>query len=424
MKRALLFLSIILTAVTALCTLEWTSLGRSADKTSHKHSGSHHSQVALRVEGRTHPELIPDAAANEMLFRLLSSTSPEEKKELRKSTYLKSAGFGPAESVAISNAAYEYKRQIASLDAEVDEIKNTHWPRPSPQIMTQLTEMQHQKEAIIARIVGALQSQLDQYEPAKFRTHIAEEVKRNTNGFGTGLPPTKITRLETIFSDFFTVSAQSCDSLVYVYNNVSYDLDQMLVFGSGSSSMPYNNCGHTITLSTQLSGAGYSASGGEGTYLNLDRGGDVWLDGYFTSTTDADSFCPVVQQSSYAGNATGGQTIPPYVQLKEYTSVNPTHIGGGNQTTNTTVRFVASISSSCSFNVTLAVGITQGPLEQGDLDASGGGSVSCAAGSFTISYTINSNRTGAFKPAVFASNGTATVKEPSSLEASQAVTVN
>jgi hypothetical protein len=71
-------------------------------------------------------------------------------------------------------------------------------------------------------VAGNLQVQLNRYSPSKLRSHI-EGIKRKTKGFYIGHPTKKISRLGNFFSDFFTAYAQSCDSLVYLYNDVTVD---------------------------------------------------------------------------------------------------------------------------------------------------------------------------------------------------------
>ncbi|MGH9855397.1 MAG: hypothetical protein ACREBD_36645, partial [Blastocatellia bacterium] len=174
------FSILLIAGISTILAISLIGTGKFAtdNKTNNNHAGHHQAQnkaqgLVPRVDGSVNPDSIPDAAAYEILFRLLSATDPEEEKiELRKAAYLRGAGFDPAEAASISNAAYEYKRRIEPLDTEADDIKNNHWPNPSQQVMNQLTQLQNRKEAIISSIVGNLQNQLDNYNPSKLSNHI------------------------------------------------------------------------------------------------------------------------------------------------------------------------------------------------------------------------------------------------------------
>lgn len=353
-----------------------TSKFASDNKANNKHAEHHHTQNAQskkeipepRVNGQINPDLIPDFAAYEILFRLLSTTDPEEEKiELRKAAYLREAGFDSAEAAAIFNAAYEYKRQIEPLDAQVDDIKNNHWPQPSQEVMEQLTVLQQKKESVISNITRGLQNQLDSYDPIKLKKHIDDNVKRQTNGFSTALPTKKISILRQFISEAFTTAAAQapgCDALVYLYNNVTIDWSNYVVYGSGSYSLPYNNCGHTVNLSTELWGGGYYQTGLSGTYINLEDYADHFLDGYFMSTTTGEGYCPVANQTFPAGNMTGDKVVPKYVRLYPFGSWSPTsiHKTGGTPPTTSYIglKITASQTSNCTVTLEPSYEITAG----------------------------------------------------------------
>lgn len=414
-----------------------TTMATSRFYDDNKHPSHHHVSMQrpqARVDGETNPDLIPDSAAYEILFRLLSSSNMAEKKrEERKSAYLRVAGFTSPEVAAIANAAYEYNRQIEPLDTEVDSIKHANWPTPSLQVMNQLTQLQRQKEMIIEIIAGGLQGQTNRYSPIRLRNHI-NEIKRKTKGFNTSLPTKKVGMLESLFSDLFTVSAQGagCDALVYLYNNVTVDWDYMIVYGSGSYSMPYNNCGHTITLATSLSGPlGTYETGGDGTYLSLQYGGS-WLDGYFFSTTEAESYCPVVQESYYAGSMSDNETLGAWVRLKSG-STSPSHITGtqGSGAATFTVQMDVSISANGkTIFISPGASIESGNLTVGDLSTDPGenSTVTIGGTSFTIQFSANTTeRAGVIRPSVEAYSGSADVRPsggPGHIASSNTITVN
>lgn len=348
MKRLVISLVVVIATMLAIIVV-----GTGQFSADNKHSGHHKSSNPQRgpeprTDGAATPNLIPDTAAYEIVFRLLSSTAPEDRKELRKAAYLKEAGFDAAEAAAISNAAYEYKKQVEPLDEEVDNIKTLHWPRPSQGIMNELARLQQQKETIIADIADKLQRQLSYYNPVKLNNHVGA-VKRKIKGFPTALPGQKVSRLGKFFSNLFTVSAQApgCDAQVYMYNNVTVSYSEMVVYGSGSYSMPYNNCGHSVTLSTQLWGPNSSyASGGEGTYINMMYG-ETALDGYFLSTTDGMGYCPVANESFPTGNQSDDETAA------ESAWVHQVYASNDNLTPGDTVTIYAVIRASQSANGTV-----------------------------------------------------------------------
>jgi len=308
-----------------------------------------------KVDGSRNPELIPDVAAYEILFRMLSSSTPEAKKEQRKSAYLRVSGFNEAEAAAISNAAHEYKRLIEPLDTAADNIKNVHWPNSSQQAMDQLAQLEAQKEGIINNIATGLKNQLSNYNPSKFSKHLTDDIKRKTKGFASGLPLKKVSGIRQRFSNLFAASAQSCDANTYVYSSTVVDMPGLAVYANGSWSMPYNNCNHVITLSTTLQGAG-SASGGDGAYFNLDVG-SYFVDGYFLSTTSADAFCPVANANSYAGSNSSDATVEPFVQVVRLYANN------ANVNPNVAVTLTAEVKASetASGAVSVQFGISSNP---------------------------------------------------------------
>src|SRR5260370_42124869 len=64
------------------------------------------------VDGAVNPGAIPDYAAYEIVFRLLSLESSDDPQGARKLAYTVLSGFNDAEGAAFSNAAYEYKTRI------------------------------------------------------------------------------------------------------------------------------------------------------------------------------------------------------------------------------------------------------------------------------------------------------------------------
>jgi|GEM_PF-3273554 len=389
MKRAVI---LPIALVTTLLTI--TVVGTSNFLTENKHTGHHQAQGnsqnrAPDVDGSVNPNLIPDFAAHEIVFRLISTNSSDDPQRVRKNAYLKLSGFSDAEAAAITNAAFEYKRQTDPLDAQVDNIKNRTWPNPSQQVMDQLAQLETQKEAIIATIVAALQNQLSHYDPSKFRTHIDKEVKRKTKGFRTGLPSKKVSGIRKFISNLFTVSAQAagCDTLTYIYTTTVVDWTQLAIVTNASYSTPYNNCGHVTTLSTTMMNSGGTvATGGDGAYFSLVDPYGHLLDGYFFSTTEANSFCPVVSQTFYAGSNTSDTTATPYLRVSDFGgfSQNPVR---ANSLTRISFNISASQNANgpCDVEFGYAVEAGSGPINRFDISGSG---------RFTFSSGVNREPAG------------------------------
>lgn len=411
-------------------------VGSTDDLSEDTHSSRYsHSQtrrhIAPQVDGAINPDQIPDLAAYEIVFRLLTAPHFNDPDGSRKRVYTRHAGFDEAEAVALFNAAYEYKLRIEPLDALVDDIKNAHWPNPSQQVMNQLAQLQAQKESVIAEVVAALQARLNNHNPLKFRRYVDGQVKRKTEGFGSRLPSKKVSAIKDFFSNLFTASAQaSCDSQIYIYVNTYADMDNLMVYGDGSYSMPYNNCGHTITLSAEMSipgGGSVSGYGGSAEY-GLDQGGTL-IDGYFLATVEADYYCPVVNETYYGGRNADATIVAPYIKLVGFQSVTPTIITyGSSSTTTATVSFRASIDAAGkAFYITPDVEFTSGDLRVDDLNTnpSSGASVTVSGISFTIQYTVmTAARSGKFKPGVRATSGTVEVLPPTDVQSSTQVSVN
>jgi hypothetical protein len=307
MKR---FTIVLIAAVSTVLAI--TAVATSNFSSDDKHPGHHQEKNKTQhsppsVDGSVNPELIPDAAAYEILFRLLSTNNPNEndtKASQRKSAYLRVAGFSDAEAAAISNTAYEYKRQIDPLDTEVDQIKNQHWPNPDLNVMGQLKQKQKQKEDIMSSLEGGLKGQLNNYNAsAKLDKHITGRIKKKTKGFNVGLPPKKISSIGDYFSNLFSVSAQApgCDTSIYIYVDTVVSMDSFMVYGSSSFSLPYDNCGHSVTLNTNLNGVTSPLE------ISLTDGVN-YIDGLFQTDAQADVYCPVANQTYWGGDNADAET--------------------------------------------------------------------------------------------------------------------
>lgn len=388
-------------------------------------NSQHSSHTPILTDGSANPQFIPDVVAYEILFRLLSQSDPTDPDGKAQRGYTRAYGFSDGESAALLNAAQEYKRRIAGSDARVDGIKNAHWPRPSAEVMQQLRSLQAQKEGIILDVAGILKHQLQNYYPAKLSNQI-NLIKSKTKGFALGLPSKKIGF--NFISDYFTVAAQApgCDSQVYIYSDIYVDWTQLIIFGNGSYSVPYNNCGHTISLNTTIWGPGcgyYSSS----CYLEQ---GSTLFDGSYSSNTDAESYCPVVNETYYAGSNASVTTVDPWLRLISASS-SPDKITFGAGNSEFTVSYAASTNASGhTFSITPGVQIipNSGALQIGDIvsDPVGSSTVTVGSGSFIIRYSVNTSKNaGEFKPSVEAVSGGAKVRpDPAFIQSSNNVKAN
>ena len=370
MKR-ITFLLIIIAFTFLALTIAATKNYAIEDKhLGHSHAQDQGQKPAVMVDGSKDSSKIPDNAAQEILFHLLSTTDPEEEKiEQRKSAYLRVAGFTVAEAAAISNAAYEYKKEIEPLDKQVDDIKNAHWPNPTSAVMSQLAELQRQKETIIGNKVKVLKDQLKDYDASKFDKHILNDIKKKTKGFGAALPNKKVSSLGKFFSNFFSVSAQSCDFQTYIYSSTVEDLDNLIIYGNSSWSMPYNNCNHTITMTTTMGGI-TTASGNNGAYISLDGGNDIYYDGYVQTFSDADAFCPVANTNTSAGSNSSDYTAAPFLTVKPFGNFNPNPVNRGHGAFISYV-VIASQHAQGSFSTELSYDLVAGSTSV--VGMSGGG---------------------------------------------------
>jgi len=150
------------------------------------------------VKGAENPALIPDQIAYSLLFRLLSDrrTDPDGKQarayirqalgcqecdqnggKISQQTHNSVATEADIE--AILAAADEFQRQVQSLDQQAKLTKDCHWPLPSKNVMGELSNMQRQKEQILASVTNDLPRRLSETGNSKLLKFINERFKRN-----------------------------------------------------------------------------------------------------------------------------------------------------------------------------------------------------------------------------------------------------
>lgn len=337
MRRAfVIMLTVAMTIiVVAFGAISFASLREHSGRNEHAHHikpKAGRQQQVPRIDGSVDPSSISDIDAHELLFRSLTVTIPNDKNEAqRKASYLRMLGFNDAEASAIINTAYEYKRLIEPLDVQVDNIKSHHWPTPSAAVFAQLTQLQRQKEAIVAAsLITPLKVQLGNYGSAdKFDRAILNEIKRKTKAFAIDLPTKKVGKWEGLVSNLFSVSAQyaGCDTYVSIYSSTWVDYYDGYIYTSNSYSAPYNNCGHTYTLSFTFNGQ---------TNPSISLWGNS-ITGTIQTFASVGGYCEQAAQAFGNGNFDAGQnssqaTVNDYVEILAI-SVSPTTLNTNNAVT-------------------------------------------------------------------------------------------
>jgi hypothetical protein len=398
MKRTSLFVGLALVIVFAATLMNvnpasgWLKVESLA---AHDHGQNQHSNHLSNaqgpqpfVNGATNPGAIPDSAAREIVLRLLTS---DELNEGAKRAYLKEVGFNEGASAALTFAAHDFKRQTEQIEKEASEIKDRTWPTPDKATLDQLAGLQRQKEAILANNAAELEGRLRSFNAlANWENHIMNRVKRKTKGFQVGMPTKKIGFLQRI-TDPFAAYAQApgCDANVFVYSDVYVDWEYFIVYGTGSYSVPSNNCGHTFSQSTILWGPG--GTGGWENNISLDRG-DHFLDGHFQSNTSLEGFCPVVSQTFNAGGNANDMNLGAFV------SIGPLTPSGGATSVKVGTKLICIFQARGS---TGSGGLTFS-VNMGAINVSGGFGmeVTGSEGTQTIPTTTNKTLTlsADFKP--------------------------
>lgn len=146
------------------------------------------------IDGAVNPELIPDAAAYSVMFRMLSNWHTESaarsiRAYIRRIVGLgiqkpcqgcrSSVGAGDTDIDALLSTAKEFHQRVSVLDDKVKGIKDRTWPNPNAETMAQLTALQRQKEQIIADLSVSLSTRLSVGGLQRVHQHVNGHVKRN-----------------------------------------------------------------------------------------------------------------------------------------------------------------------------------------------------------------------------------------------------
>jgi hypothetical protein len=133
-----------------------------------------------RINGAVNPELIPDQVAYSLLFRLLTQQETEIEKS-RLLGYVKQLGITGTDASTLLAAGKDFQKRVGALDQQAKEIKDKSWPHPDEGAMTQLRQLQEQKEAIVHELVSSLSHRLSSAGLEKLHQHINGNVKRKVS---------------------------------------------------------------------------------------------------------------------------------------------------------------------------------------------------------------------------------------------------
>lgn len=419
MKR--IFLIALLLTISVFTAAIFVKHSNQVTADNHNEHKQHNTQgsISVKVDGVLNPELVPNSAVYEIILKLMSSSDINKAHPSVKATFSRAAGFNAAEEAAITNAGFEYRRRINSLDQHVDEIKNAHWPDPNRQIMDRLAQLQREKEDIIADIIVRLHQQLSNYDATKMSKYI-DEVKKKIKGFGVQLPKRKVGLFNKL-SDILTASAQApgCDANIYIYADAVENMNDLYVVGIGDYSVPYNNCGHTFNATTEIWGpqGTYATTAWGSAIINLRTYSGSLLDGNFLSTTSVEGFCSVISQSFSNGSNSGGWGVNPYFKLISFGNWNSATISPLTSPKSIQVMYEASISASGgTVNLEPGAVIQNGNITLGGISTNPSSGSYMIGGILTLEYTIiPDSGTGVISAAIAASAGSVRVLEPTSI---------
>jgi hypothetical protein len=143
------------------------------------------------INGAETPDLIPDAVAYSLMFRFISGDQSVLAKQ-RIRSYVTSFGMedqhcGNCHDKMINRdidtiiaAADEYQRRVSVLDSQAEQIKANNPQVIGTEAMAQLTQLQNQKDAMIAEIMASLPRHLSVKALSKLQSHINLRVKPRT----------------------------------------------------------------------------------------------------------------------------------------------------------------------------------------------------------------------------------------------------
>jgi hypothetical protein len=127
------------------------------------------------ADGATNPHAIPDLVAYEFLLKSVAdgagTTEPER---IRAKIFVGKTGLDEEKNKKLTATANSFRAALAPVAAQVKELKDRHWPNPSPSVMAQLGDLQRQREAILREQFNSLMEQLNDADKEKLNKRIME----------------------------------------------------------------------------------------------------------------------------------------------------------------------------------------------------------------------------------------------------------
>lgn len=149
----------------------------------HAHMQQKGNMPPLLVNGADNPAAIPDIIAYEILFKSITTVPVTGEAERKIAQGLaKKMGLDEAKTDLIRQSANDFKSRIRAFDQQTLELKDRHWPKPSPAVMNQLDALQKQKEGILNGIIKSLPERLGDEDAQKLSQRI-EEIKKKVKVF-------------------------------------------------------------------------------------------------------------------------------------------------------------------------------------------------------------------------------------------------
>jgi hypothetical protein len=214
--------------------------------------------------------MIPDRTAYTLLFRMLNL--PQQATDLEKeraSSFAESAGFTGKGNDQLLAVAQEFRRKVSKLDRQVAEIKDRNWPKPGPEIMEQLGQLQREKETIVDELVAALPNRLGSDAQQTLHRWVNDHVKRGVKLVPSSPSATSPHHTSLHSSDMPTITFASSNlsatshlasphpavqNMGYgaTYSDMWLNSNWKRIWGAGVTEDNYNAYGHWYYVTTTL----------------------------------------------------------------------------------------------------------------------------------------------------------------------------
>jgi len=187
MRKRTTLVTLVTLAIVVAISVTSILLGRSMSTASSHQQKIGKQDLPGTISGTENKDLIPDQAAYAVFLRFAAHATKSNKAVLR--SYLKSHGFDEAEIGVIQAVAVDFRRRVAVLDKEVEQLKDENWPNPDPSVMGRLSELQQQKEILISEIADSLPGRLGSRGEEKMSYLIKDKLKAKMKIAPAPAPP-------------------------------------------------------------------------------------------------------------------------------------------------------------------------------------------------------------------------------------------